>query len=65
MNEQQIIDKLNSIEVKLRNIERVTKRTQKQFLWFIILTLASFALPVLGLIFLIPKFVSIYSGLAI
>ncbi len=54
---------LEIINKKLDKIEKTTKQTQTQFLWFIILTLASVALPAVGLIIFIPKFISIYTDM--
>ncbi len=63
MENKDLQEQLKIINEKLDEIEKVTKRTQTQFLWFIILTLASVALPAVGLIIFIPKFISIYSSM--
>ena len=63
MNDTNISEELKKINAKLDRIEKISKRTQSQFMWFIILTLASVALPAVGLIFFIPKFISLYTDM--
>lgn len=60
MTEEEILKKLEDHDKKLDAIFRSTEKTRKYFLWTFILTLAFFVLPLLGLLFVIPKFLSIY-----
>ncbi len=61
MDKNKLEEKIKNIEEKLAKIEKITEQTRQYFLWFIILTVASVALPAIGLVFYIPKFISIYT----
>jgi len=41
-----------------------TEKTRKYFQWTLIITVALFALPLIGLLFAIPTFLSVYSTVA-
>ncbi len=56
-------DEIQTIKEELIEIKKITRRTQQYFLWFLVITALSVLLPILGLIFYIPKFISIYSTL--
>ena len=47
---------------KLDNIWRSVEKTRKYFLWTLIATIIMFVLPLIGLIFFIPTFLSVYTG---
>ncbi|NQV00930.1 MAG: hypothetical protein HQ537_02330 [Parcubacteria group bacterium] len=61
--EQDILKKLEEQDKKLEAIYRSVEKTRKYFLWTLIITLAFIVLPLIGLIYVIPKMVNIYSGL--
>ena len=46
---------------KLDAIFRSVEMARKMFLWTIIITVVMFVLPLIGLLFVIPKFLSIYT----
>ncbi|HZX50393.1 MAG TPA: hypothetical protein VFE94_04625 [Candidatus Paceibacterota bacterium] len=61
MDEQHILQKLEEQEKKLEAIYRSVEKTRKYFLWTLIITAVVFLLPLLGLLFLIPKVLSLYA----
>jgi len=50
--EQKIID----LEAKIDMIYQSVEKTRKYFLWTMIITIALFVLPLIGLVFAIPMF---------
>ena len=65
-NKRQIMDEnlkkeLELINKKLDKIYKSSEKTRKYFLAFLIITLAGLLLPMVGLIFAIPKFIGIYT----
>ena len=54
----EILRKLEESEKKLDAIYRSVERTRKYFLWTLIITIVLIVLPLLGLFFIIPKFLS-------
>ena len=61
--DQDIQKKLSEQDVKLDAIYKSVEKTRKYFLVIIWITLIAVVLPLLGLVFAIPKFIGIYSGL--
>ncbi len=55
--------KTEELEKKIDKLQHSIDRLNKIFLWTIIITAVLFVLPLIGLIFVIPQFLSIYSGL--
>lgn len=54
----------NRILIMERKIDQIyisVEKTRKYFLWTMIITVALFVLPLIGLIFAIPSFLSQYS----
>ena len=60
--EQEIAQKLAEQEKKLEAIYRSVERTRKYFLWTLIITVLLFLLPLVGLIFIIPSFINVYTS---
>jgi type II secretory pathway component PulF len=60
--EEEILKKIEMQDKKLEEIYRSVEKTRKYFLWTLIVTLVLFILPLIGLLFVIPKFLSIYAG---
>ena len=58
-NVNQKIDELNQ---KIDTIYASVEKTRKYFLWTAVITLALFILPLIGLVFIIPSFVTNYVG---
>ena len=59
----QLDSKLDVLEKKIDELQRSINKIRKIFLWMLILTLLFFLLPLAGLFFLIPKFLSTYSNI--
>lgn len=60
--EEEVFKKLEEQGKKLDTIFRSVEKTRRYFLWILIITIGLFVLPLIGLIFVIPKFISMYSG---
>ncbi len=54
--------KLDLLEKKVDAIYVSVEKTRSYFKWTMIITLALFILPIIGLIFAIPSFLSNYAG---
>jgi type II secretory pathway component PulF len=61
--EDEILKKFDAQDKKLDDIYRSVEKTRKYFLWMMVVTIAMIVLPLIGLIFAIPQFLSIYSNL--
>lgn len=62
MNEQELGQKLASIEEKVDKIYASTEKTRKYFMWTLIISVALVVLPAIGLLFAIPTFISTMSA---
>ncbi len=60
--EEEILKKIEMQDKKLEEIYRSVEKMRKYFLWTLIITLALFILPLIGLLFVIPKFLNIYTS---
>ena len=63
MDEEKILRKLSELEEKLDNVYKSTERTRKYILLMFILSILVVVLPLIGLVFIIPQFLSLYSDL--
>ena len=54
--------KLKEQDELLQKIYHSTEKTRKYFLWTLIISVVVFVLPLLGLLLVIPKFLSIYDS---
>lgn len=63
MNEEDAQKRLKALEAKIDAIYVSTEKTRKYFLATLIVSLALFFLPLLGLVFAIPSFISTYSSI--
>lgn len=63
MNEQEILQKLEEQDKKLKEIYESTEKTRKYIFWTLILNLLVFILPLIGLLIIIPQFISLFSNL--
>jgi hypothetical protein len=62
--EQDLLDKLNQLEIKVEETRVLARKTYRIFLWTMIATAVTFILPLIALAFVIPYFLnSITSGL--
>ena len=60
--ETEILAKLEENERKLNEIRQSVERMRKYFLWTLVLSIVFIVLPLIGLIFAIPKFLGIYTN---
>lgn len=61
MNPEQ---KILELEAKVDKIYKSVEKTRKYFLWTMIITIALFVLPLVGLLFAIPAFLSTYADIS-
>ena len=63
MDEQQILQKLKEMEERLDKVYKSTEQTRKYILAMLIFSVVFLVLPLVGLIFIIPQFLSVYNDL--
>ena len=56
--ETEILRKLEEQEKKIDAIYRSVEKTRRYFMWTLIITIAVIILPLIGLLFVIPEFLS-------
>ena len=61
MNEQEIAQKIDSLEKKVDAVFVSSEKTRKYFLIIIIISVVAFVLPLIGLLFAVPTFISTYT----
>ncbi len=54
--------KIEILEKKVEELQLSVSRINKIFLWTIIISVAVIVLPLIGLLFVLPSFLSMYSG---
>lgn len=59
--EPELTDRIVSIEAKIDAMYATVEKLRKYFLWTGIITVALFILPLIGLMFVIPSFISSYT----
>lgn len=60
--EQELLQKLAEQQQKIDQIYVSVEKTRKYFLWTMILTVVTFFLPLIGLLFAIPFFLNTYAS---
>lgn len=60
--EQDMLNRLNEQDRKLDMIYVSVEKTRKYFLWTIVATIVAFILPLIGLAFVIPFFLSSFTS---
>ena len=55
-------NKIDALEKKVDELVRSIKTIKKIFLWILIVTVVMSVLPLIGLVFVIPQFISTYTG---
>lgn len=63
--EQDILKKLEQQDKKLEAIYRSVEKTRRYLLWTLIITVAVFVFPLIGLLFVIPSFLKLYSNMGL
>ncbi len=61
--EQEILNRLQAQDELMQKIYISTEKTRKYFVWTGIITLALIILPTIGLMLVIPMFLSSYSSM--
>jgi len=62
MEQPELQSKIEELERKIDKLQHSIDRLNKIFLWTLIITVVLFVLPLIGLIFAIPQFLSMYSS---
>ena len=60
--ENEVTQKLLALEAKIDAIYISVEKTRKYFFWTMVVTLVLFIVPLIGLVFAIPTFMSGYVG---
>ncbi len=61
MENEEIIKKLNELEIKIDATYKSAEKTRKYILWYVIGTAITIVLPIIGLIIIIPWFLNVMS----
>ncbi len=64
MDDVELRQKLDALEKRVGEVYASAEKTRKYFLATIIVSVAVFVLPLIGLAFAIPSFLSTYSSLS-
>lgn len=64
MEDQELQDRLAALEKKLDAVYRSAEQTRQYFLWLIAGSVLVFLLPLVGLVFAIPAFLSAFNSLS-
>ncbi|NOY35318.1 MAG: hypothetical protein GXP44_00040 [bacterium] len=60
--EEETKRRLDSQDELLKEIYKSVEKTRKYFMWTLIVSLVVFVLPLVGMLFVIPKFLSVYTS---
>lgn len=60
--EQDIIKKLEEQDKKLEEVYRSVEKIRKYLFWTFIVTIVVIVLPLIGMLFVLPNFINMYSG---
>lgn len=63
--DDELREHIQSLEKKIDDFQRSINALRKIFLWTLIVTVILFVLPLVGLLFAIPQFLSNYSNLLV
>lgn len=63
--DEEIRKQLSEQAVKIEAIYRSVEKVQKYFLWTLVVSLVVIVLPLVGLLFAIPRFLSTYNSLGL
>ncbi len=61
--DEQLKQALEQLNAKIDAIHTSVEQTRKYFLWTLIISVLVVALPLVGLLFAIPSFLSLYTNL--
>ena len=60
--EEEIKNRLDAQDELLKKIYQSSEKTRKYFFWTLLFSVVVFALPLIGMLFVIPKVIGIYSS---
>ena len=60
--DDQLGSQMKSLEGKIDSLQRSIDKFKRIFLWILVISIVMFVLPLIGLMFVIPQFLSIYTG---
>ena len=55
---EDVLQKIADLEKKVDAVYKSVEKTRKYFMWTLILSVAFFVVPLIGLLFVIPQFIS-------
>lgn len=55
--------KIEGLERKIDALQRAITKLRQTFFWTLAIALVLFILPLIGLVFVIPQFLSLYGGI--
>lgn len=55
-------DKIDALEKKIDELVRSIRTIKRIFFWILVVSVVMFILPLIGLVFVIPQFISTYTG---
>ena len=61
MEDTELRQKFDALEKRIGDVYASAEKTRKYFLTLLVVTVIVFVLPLLGLVFAIPSFISTYS----
>ncbi|MBI2030535.1 hypothetical protein HYT05_02850 [Candidatus Kaiserbacteria bacterium] len=64
MEDQEIVRRMEAMEKKLDEVYASSEKTRKLLFWITAAAVAAFVLPLIGLLFAVPSFLSVYSDIS-
>jgi hypothetical protein len=64
MEDQELRDRLTALEQKVDAAQRAAEQSRQYLVWLVIGSLAVFVLPLIGLLFAVPAFLSTFDALS-
>ncbi len=58
----QLDQKITELEKKIDQLQNSIDKLRRVFMWTLIITIVLFVLPLIGLVFVIPQFLSTYTS---
>ena len=55
-------EKIGGLEKKIDSLQHAIEKLQRIFFWTLVVTVGLFILPLVGLLFVIPQFLSLYGS---
>lgn len=62
MIDPELSDRLTRLEAKVEQAYKAAESTRKYLFWTGVITIILFVLPLIGLVFAVPQFLSSYTG---